>query len=320
MPYFSQLFDLMVQVMLPVSLLVFAGAIWNKVFPDVNVEVLRVQLNRLVLYLFYPSILFVAAASTPITANLLTVPLLVAIGSLAVCGALYLILYRSALGKALPDTTRAVLMLGGMFGNTFNIGVPLLVFLYGSEAIRYAAFTDMLMMNPLIWTLGVWIATRLGSHRHAGAQPSVWRILFQLPPIWAFLLGIVLQQTGLAYVPLIDAARLIGQASIPLMIFVLGMSIPWRSLAPKPEILIAAAVKLFAVPVLAWLAAIALFAPLNEAQYAAVVESSTPTFVGLLILAHRFDLDVPAAALLIGWSTLLFWMSLPLLLGLGLIQ
>jgi malate permease and related proteins len=42
--------------------------------------------------------------------------------------------------------------------------------------------------------------------------------------------------------------------------------------------------------------------------------------MGLLILAHRFDLDISAAALLVGWSTLLFWLSLPLLLGLGLIQ
>src|SRR5688572_7331392 len=142
----SQLFDLMVQVMLPVSLLVFAGAIWNKVFRDVNVEVLRAQLNRLVLYLFYPSILFAAAASTPITADLLSVPLLVAIGGLIVCGVLYLLLYRSVLGKGLADTTRAALMLGGMFGNTFNIGVPVLIFFYGREAVRYAAFTDMLMM------------------------------------------------------------------------------------------------------------------------------------------------------------------------------
>ncbi|HET6756134.1 MAG TPA: hypothetical protein VFH21_00745, partial [Burkholderiales bacterium] len=93
----SQLFDLMVQVMLPVSLLVFAGAIWNKVFRDVNVELLGAQLNRLVLYLFYPSILFAAAASTPITADLLSVPLLVAIAGLIVCGVLYLLLYRSVL-------------------------------------------------------------------------------------------------------------------------------------------------------------------------------------------------------------------------------
>ncbi len=272
------------------------------------------------LYLFYPSILFAAAASTPVTADLLSVPLLVAIGGLIVCGVLYLLLYRSAFGRGLADTTRAALMLGGMFGNTFNIGVPVLIFFYGREAVRYAAFTDMLMMNPLIWTLGVWIATRLGSNRHAGPQPSVWRILFQLPPIWAFLLGIVLQETGMAYTPLIDAARLIGQATIPVMIFVLGLSIPWDRLALKREILAVAAVKLFGVPILAWLAAIALFAPLGEAQYAAVVESSTPTFMSLLILAHRFHLDISAAALLIGWSTVLFWLSLPLLLGLGFIQ
>jgi malate permease and related proteins len=77
---------------------------------------------------------------------------------------------------------------------------------------------------------------------------------------------------------------------------------------------------LFGVPILAWLAAIALFTPLGEAQYAAVVESSTPTFMSLLILAHRFHLDISAAALLIGWSTVLFWLSLPSLLALGFIQ
>ncbi|MGH8728340.1 MAG: AEC family transporter [Burkholderiales bacterium] len=316
----SQLLDLMVQVMLPVSLLVLAGAIWNRVFRDTSAENLAAQLNRLVLYLFYPSILFAAAASTPITTDLLSVPFLVAIGGLFVCGILYLLLYRSALGRDLADTTRAALMLGGMFGNTFNIGVPVLIFFYGAGAVRYAAFTDMLMMNPLIWTLGVWIATRLGSHRQAEMQPSVWRILFQLPPIWAFLVGVLLQQTGTAYKPLIDAARLIGQATIPIMIFVLGLAIPWRKLAPRLEILTVAAVKLFLVPVLAWLAAAALFKPIAEAQYAAVVEASTPTFMGLLILAHRFRLDVSAAALLIGWSTLLFWLSLPLLLAFGLIR
>jgi predicted permease len=124
----------------------------------------------------------------------------------------------------------------------------------------------------------------------------------------------------MAYAAVIDAGRLIGQATIPVMIFVLGLSIPWDKLALKREILTVAAIKLIGVPVLAWLAAITLFSPLAEAQYAAVVEASTPTFMGLLILAHRFRLDISAAALLIGWSTVLFWASLPLLLALGLIR
>jgi hypothetical protein len=39
-----------------------------------------------------------------------------------------------------------------------------------------------------------------------------------------------------------------------------------------------------------------------------------------LLLADRFRLDSAAAALLIGWSTILFWITLPVLMGLGLVR
>jgi hypothetical protein len=39
-----------------------------------------------------------------------------------------------------------------------------------------------------------------------------------------------------------------------------------------------------------------------------------------LLLAERFQLDSRAAALLIGWSTILFWLSLPLILAMGLLR
>src|SRR5688572_23595238 len=94
MNYFAQLFDLMVEVMLPVSLLVAAGAFCTRFFPDTQVDHARTLLNRLAMYLFYPSILYSVAASTPISANLLSVPLLVGIGSLTSGFVLYVLLYR----------------------------------------------------------------------------------------------------------------------------------------------------------------------------------------------------------------------------------
>ena len=59
-----QLFNLMVEVMLPLSMLVGAGALWTTLFPDTDAEAMRSQLNRLVLYLFFPCILFAVGAST----------------------------------------------------------------------------------------------------------------------------------------------------------------------------------------------------------------------------------------------------------------
>lgn len=315
-----QLFNLMVEVMLPLSLLVGAGAVWPLLFPDTDAEALRSQLNRLVLYLFFPCILFAVGASTRITGDLLAVPLLVGLGMLGSGVVLYLLLYVSPLGRGLADPTRAALMIGGMWGNTFNLGAPVLMFFFGRDAVRYAVFNDMLMTMPFVWTLGVWIATRLGSHGSVDSYPSVWRVVLSIPLLWAFLLGLVLQYTGLAYAPLVNAAHMIGQATIPLVLFVLGMTIPWRNLTPRPEILAVAGIKLLFAPLLVAIAARLLFAPLNEAHYAASIEATTPAMMTVLLLAERFRLDSAAAALLIGWSTILFWLTLPLTLALGLIH
>jgi predicted permease len=317
MNYATQLVDLMVQVMLPLSLLVGAGALWARVFPDTDAGQMRSNLNRLVMYLFYPCILFAVASSTPISRDLLSVPLLVGIGSLVSGGILYLLLYRLPLWPQLTDQTRAALMLGGMFGNTFNIGAPVLVFFFGAGAIRYAVFNDMLMTMPLVWTLGVWIATRLGSHDRTAAQPSVIGVMLTMPPIWAFLLGFACQQLDLTYQPLVKATQFIGQATIPVILFVLGMTIPWRNLVPRGEILATAGVKLLLTPLIVWLVAPLIYAPTGEAQYAAVVEATTPAMMTALLLADRFKLDAAAAALLIGWSTILFWLTLPLIMAFG---
>jgi predicted permease len=316
----TQLFNLMIEVMLPLTLLVAAGALWPRFFPDTPVDLARTFLNRVSMYLFYPSILYAVAASTPVSAELLSVPLLVGIGTLLSGLVLYVLLYRLPIWPHLNDPTRAGMMLGGMFGNTFNIGVPVLVFFYGRDATRYAVFNDMLMTMPLVWSLGVWIATRLGSHSAVESYPSVWRVMVSMPPIWAFLLGIATQQLGVTYRPLVNATHFIGQATIPVTLFVLGMTIPWRNLVPRSEILSAALVKLAATPVIVWCAARALFPAMGEAQYASVAEGATPSMLTALLLADRFRLDSSATALLIGWSTILFWVTLPLLLALGLVR
>ena len=309
---------LMVQVMLPLSLLVAAGGWWAARLGDGGeADMLRAQLNRLVLNLFYPAILFAVAASTPVSTDLLTVPLLVGAGSLANGALLYLLLWKTRLSDGLTDTTRAALMLGGMFGNTFNVGVPVLEYFFGAGAMRYAIFNDMFMTMPVVWTLGVWIATRLGSHAH-GERPDLLHTVLMMPPIWAFVLGLGLQYTGLAYPPLIQAARFIGQAAIPVIMFALGLTIPWRRLVPRTEVLTVAAVKLLVAPLLVWAVVLAASGTPSEAQRASLVECATPTFMTSLMLAERFRLDASISALLIGWSTLLFWLSLPLLMSFGL--
>jgi hypothetical protein len=308
---FNHLSRLMIEVMLPITILVGAGAVWPGYFREVSGKTLRIQLNRLVLNLLFPAILFSIAATTPITPELLSVPLLVGIGSLLLGAVLYLLLYRSPLGRNMHNGTRAALMVSGMFGNTFYVGVPVLTFMYGNDASRYAAFNDMLMTMPLMWSLGVWICTRLGPPESARLHPPIWRLMMGIPPIWAFIAGSLLHMSGLVFEPLIHASRMIGQATIPVTMFVLGLSIPWRDLKPRFAILSVTMVKIGLMPLMVAAVASLLYAHTTEPQHAAVIEAGMPTMMSALILSDRFHLDTEAAALMIGWTTVLYWLTLP---------
>ncbi|MEK7206708.1 MAG: AEC family transporter [Pseudomonadota bacterium] len=307
-------FNLIIEVMLPLAILVAAGGLWPAV-SGISVKALRTQLNNLALYVFVPALMFSIAASTRIDTALLTVPLLVAGGILITGTLLYVLLYHSPLGRGLPNRTRAALLLSGMFGNVFYLGYPILVFLHGTPAGKYPAFADMMASTPLLWTVGVWIATSLGAQEKQ-AHESPWRVMRRLPPVWAFLLGTALNQSGLGWQPLIHAAALIGQATIPLMMFVIGLSIPWKTLRPGRALLTVVGVKLCVMPALIWALVWLFFGPLAEESRAAVIVSAMPTMLMAVLIADRFHLDTAAAALMIGWSTLLFWFTLPLWLAL----
>ena len=307
----SGLADLFFRVWLPLVILIGAGGLWRRFHPETSPKLLRSHLNALAINLFLPALIFAAAASARIDSALLTVPLVSGLSTLAAGLLLYLALYRSRLGAGMADKTRASLMLCGMFGNVLLIGYPVLGFLYGPAGGRYAVFTDVLSFTPVVWTLGVWIATRLGARDTGGPLHPVTRILLRLPPLWAFVAGVLLNLSGLEAAPLAEAARMVGQAAIPVLLFVLGLAIPWGRLRPSRAVLAVVAVKLAVMPLIAFGLA-SLFADgLREQHHAGIMEAAMPSMTTAVLLADRFHLDTETVALMIGWSTLLFGLLLP---------
>lgn len=308
------LIDLLLQVWLPIALLVAAGGLWVRFRPQFPADTLRIQLNRLVVDVFAPPLLFALSAQAEITPQLLTVPLIVASGVAISIGILYLLLFRSPLGSGYSSQTRAAILLSGAFGNVLFMGYPTLTFLYGDSGGSYAAFADVLASTPILWTLGVWIATRLG--HEGGHGQSLFRIVLTLPPVWGFLLGFAVNFAGIEVAPLIKAAKFMGQATIPIMLFALGLSIPWGNLRPCPPVAVAVACKLVVSPLLVWLLASQVFRPMADAQVAALLEVAMPTMLMAASFADRFHLDARAAALTAGWSSLGFLVTLPVWIAL----
>lgn len=305
------LVDLFLSAWLPLGVLLAAGGLWRRFHPAVSPSQLRGHLNVLALNLFLPALTFAAAASARIDAALLTVPLLSGLATLITGLLLYIVLFRTPLGAGMSNRTRASLMLCGMFGNVLLVGYPVLAFLYGPAGGRYAVFTDILSFTPVVWTLGVWIAIHLGAEDGAGPVHPVSRILLRLPPVWGFAAGVVVNLSGLPAEPLVDAARMIGQAAIPLLLFVLGLTIPWDRLRPSRPVLAVVMVKLTVMPAIAWGLAHLLAEELAAPHYAGVLEAAMPSMTTAILLADRFHLDGEAVALMVGWSTLLFGLLMP---------
>lgn len=302
--------DLLAQVLFPMSLLIAAGAVWRTRLDEAGIRAVRGYITTVTINLFAPALLFSAAASAEINANILSVPLLVALSMLVTGLPLYFLLFRTRFGGSCSQAAKAGLLLCGIFGNVLFMGYPLLSYLYGEAGGRYAAFADMAATTPLLWTAGVWIAVRLGAQTSDAGHPL--RQLFSLPPLWAFAAGMVAAQLPMNTQPLVHAAHFIGQPTVPVMLLMLGLSIPWNRLVPSKPVLMVVGFKLLLMPLAAFLLALLLFPELNNAQRGAVLEAGVPTMLMAVGLADRYRLDVEKVALTVAWGTVLFLLSLPL--------
>lgn len=305
--------ELLLKTLLPLALLIAAGAIWPRWQTGVSVVALRGEISRLVLNFFAPMLFFAVAATATVDLALIKVPVVLGAATLFGLGLAALLLFATPLGRTLSCPAKGAVLLAAGFGNVLFFGYPFLTTVYGESGARYPFFADMLATTPLVWSLGVWIAYRCGNHSE---RTSFLRMWLTLPPVWGFAAGLAVNISGLPLTPLIEAAHWAGSPTIPLMLFVLGLTIPWHDLRPNRAVALALTIKLALMPLFALGVARAWPGPLSEPLEAAVLEAAMPTMVMVIALADRFGLDARLAGLIMGWSTLAGLVTLPLWLGL----
>ena len=169
--------------------------------PDMEVA------NRLNMEIFVPALIFSGLSDQ--TFDLGTyVPLAVAATAvILLSGALALPLARLA-GFA-PKTFVPPMM----FCNSGNMGLPLTVLAFGDAALP-AALTVFLVENVLHFTVGVWL---LDHRARLGA-------VFRQPIVLAAAAGLAFSFGGIDIHPTVaKPIEMLGQVSIPLMLFALGV-------------------------------------------------------------------------------------------------
>lgn len=191
-----------VSIIFPLFAIVLAGWLYGRRHrPDMALA------NQLNMDVFVPALVFAALAGKSF--DLLSYQAL-AVGGIAV------VLGSGALAWPLARLLKVdskTFLPPMMFNNSGNMGLPLAVLAFGEAALP-AAVVLFLVENLLHFSLGVWMLD------HRARLSSLWR----LPMMLAALAGLAISLSGVAlWPPLLTAIRMLGDISIPLLLFTLGV-------------------------------------------------------------------------------------------------
>ena len=163
--------------------------------------------NALNMDVFVPALVFAALAGKPFQpesdVRLMLATLALVIGSGLAAWALARV--TGINGKTLVPPL--------MFNNSGNLGLPLVVLAFGDAALAPAVVMFM-VSNLTHFSFGAWLLD------HNARLLTIWKI----PSVFATFAGVAVSVSGLEiWPPLLLSIRMLGEISIPLMLFALGV-------------------------------------------------------------------------------------------------
>jgi predicted permease len=289
--------SLFVNNLLPVLLCAGVGFVIGRRFkPDVT------SITRLVFYAFSPALVFHQLLNAELSGDALGQM----VGFAAACLGLQAGLAALA-GWALRLERRAwaTLIVTAVFVNGGNVGLATVRFAFGDAALPFAV-AFFVTSTFATYTFGVLVAS-LGKRNLRSALGE----LLTVPAFYGLIAAEGLRMTGLTLpLPLARAIELLSEATIPVMLVVLGMQIERsgtaQALSRQQWAVVAAASgsQLLVAPVLAF--GLASVLGLNgPALQAGVLQASMPAAVITTVLAGQYDLDLDVATRVVVVTTLL---------------
>lgn len=193
----------LINIVLPVFVVALLGFLYARrqtVTPDMGF------INAANVSLFCPALVFSALLTNPVDLSV-GWPLLIA-------GTLIILLPGALLYFVNPQgVSRVAFIVPGMFRNTGNIGIPLMMLAYGKGMLGDIVLLFVLS-NLLHFSLGLFLLSQ-------GQSRWLW---LKNPNVWAAVLGVLLAPHKTAIPEFVQtSADLVGQIAIPLMLFSLGV-------------------------------------------------------------------------------------------------
>lgn len=214
----------------------------------------------------------------------------------------------------LDNEVRSTFVLSVSFGNVGNYGLPLCFFAFGEKGLGFAVFFYLVSI-VLMFTVGVLVVSGSSCGLRQGLKSVV-----RLPIIYAICAAAAIKLSGFTIpMPIMQAANLTSQGTIPVMLILLGMElarsrVQWSRSERWGLISLSSGLKL-AFPVLfVWL--IDQWVGLTGvAGKVTILQASMPTAVFVALLTMKYGGDSRFAASTVLLSTIISIATLTTLLS-----
>ncbi|MCA9186250.1 MAG: AEC family transporter [Pirellulaceae bacterium] len=280
-----------VSVLLPVLVIAGMGALIHR-WQQFDLRSL-VSIN---LYLFVPVFLFRAVSTSTMPWSEVGLIGVVVLTPMAVLGIVMTFVLRRF---GYDHSAIASMVVGSLFFNAANFGIPVAILAFGEEGGRTQALIVM-FMNLTVFLVGY---TVLAIGQGRGARGALG--FFKLPFLYVVILAIIQRETAIRLPAwLDDCIRIIAQGLVPVALVTLGAQLSaqgrWPCWSRVGPVMI---IKLMVLPavtaVTVWLLGLW---PQPGAQL--ILASAGPTAINTLLLAVEVEGDAETAAESVFWTTL----------------
>jgi len=284
---------------LPVGLIILIGFVVGRTIP-----LQRSTLSQLALYVLSPALVVDGLYRTELSLDSST-KLLVGFALTSI--AIYLIVTAIARTLKLSDPLRRAVTAVVMFPNNGNMGLPVATFALGTAGLD-RAIIYMLGSSFLMFCFGPAMI------RGNGIVEGL-KLTLRLPLLWAILFGLSLRLLSIQIPWELDTGiQQVGAAAIPIALILLGIQLSETRFQPGVKEIILAIARLICAPLVAYgIGSLLNLETLN--LQILVLESAMPTAVNSFVIVSEFGGDKDLVARAIVTSTLMSFITLPILLS-----
>lgn len=191
-----------------------------------------------------------------------------------------------------------------LFANTGNMGLPLVLFAFGDAGFN-VGILYMVSVTIVHYTLGIMILS---------FDESPFEV-FKLPLIYSAGLGILLSVSGWTMPTVVDRAiHLLGDASIPTMIFALGYKLSEVAISDVKRSFAFGGLRIGLGFVLG-VATVKILHLNGVASSVVILDSAMPPAIFNFVLAERYKQDSQVVASIIMAGTLISIVTTPIIIA-----